>query len=91
MLYRVKTIKNTLPDGTLEILFTDELEPAPCARCGGESFAQSCPGDGRLHHHGFVHAREGNGRGGLIPACNVCIVEIWIEWNPHLTREQYRS
>lgn len=55
-----------------------ELEATPCVFCGGESHPQTCPGDGRPHHHGCVH-RPGP-KDGLDPVCRDCIRLVEDEW-----------
>ncbi len=71
MLMRYKTVQvgNTLT-------ITGELEECPCYLCGGESVVNSCPGDGRLHHHGQVHIPKG----GLEAVCANCIALVKMEW-----------
>jgi hypothetical protein len=53
-----------------------EVEDDPCFLCGAESVANSCPGDGRLHHHGRVHIPGG----GLEPVCGGCIEKVKAGW-----------
>jgi hypothetical protein len=56
-----------------------------CDRCHrGTARAQRCPGDGAWHHHGEVHVKDG----GREFVCDACIIDVALEWNPHLTRDQ---
>jgi hypothetical protein len=57
--------------------FGPELQDDPCCRCGAESVVNICPGDGRLHHHGRVHTKNG----GLEAVCSKCIEDVRKEWN----------
>lgn len=57
-----------------------------CSWCGGEAHAQTCPGDGRMHHHGGIHEPQGmaamewwSGLGYLV-ACDTCYPKAKALW-----------
>jgi hypothetical protein len=72
MLYRYRL--HDRGDGTFGV--GPELDPTPCVFCGGESSPQYCPGDGRSHHHGYVHRPND----GLDPVCSECHPKVVAEW-----------
>lgn len=84
MIRRYKTIETVDEKGTTWVSPTDETEEVPCYLCGGEAFKQTCPGDGRYHHHGLCHLPERTGnesyRGGLEAVCNDCYPLVAAEW-----------
>jgi hypothetical protein len=56
-----------------------EVQDDPCFLCRGESMANTCPGDGRLHYHGRVHVPGG----GLEPVCSGCLEHVKAQWQMH--------
>lgn len=77
MLRHYRQIEIPQTDGSILIDTTNELVDDLCVLCGGESVANSCPGDGRSHYHGRVHRKNG----GLVAICASCIGQISTEWN----------
>lgn len=51
-----------------------------CAFCGGDAKPKPCPGDGGHHRHGMVHVPSGD----VVPACTLCLYDVWEMWNPTL-------
>lgn len=78
MLYKLHT-SEIKENGMIMIKVNSNMPdvPCPCELCGGESFANACGRDDRLHHHGRIHTVDGE----LKALCRSCAIIENEKWN----------